>query len=352
MATNMFDDITSANIASYWETQNQLQEPYIGETLFPETKQSGRTVTWYKGRSTAPTALNPSAFDTKTINRGRNGFEEIKTDAKYFKEGKYIDEALRQQLIEVANSNNPAKRDMILKNIFDDTSDLLKGASLSREIMRTQILTTGKYHISGNGQDYVEDFGMKADHIVDAEKPWTDNSSNPGDDIEKAINTIANETGQTITRVLMNRKTFNTLLSNNTIKSTILANNANTGAVSLPRTALINYLSEEFGLSIQVYDKSYFDPEQGKIVKFIADGKVIFMPDGELGRTVMTTTPEEADLMASASADVSVVNQGVAIATTMTTDPISVQTRAAQQVTPTFEMIDSVYVVNAFNTPS
>ncbi|USS94001.1 major capsid protein (plasmid) [Fructilactobacillus ixorae] len=347
---DIFSDITTANIASYWTTLTQNEAPFIGETLFPSVKQGSRDVTWYKGETAAASPLKASGYNAQTVDRDRQGFSERVTRTKFFKEGQKIDEQLRQQLLTVQNSPIPAQRDAILQHVFDDTTNLLRGASLIREITRMQVLRTGKFEIKSNGQDYKEDFEMNPSHIKSATKSWKDDGS-PLDDFDNAISTITNDSGITPTRVLLNRNTFNVLVRNEEVKATILANNANTSAAAVPRSVVTGYMASEYGLTFQVYDKTYRDVD-GTMKKFIPDGEVILIPDGDLGKTVFSPTPEETDLMASSNADVSIVDTGVAISNTVLNDPVTKRTKVSQQFTPTFEMIDGVYVLKAFPSNS
>ncbi|MHA3065643.1 major capsid protein [Lacticaseibacillus saniviri] len=346
---NIFDDINSANIAAYWETKAPLESPYFGETLFPNMKQATKDIDYLKGKSRAPKPLAPTAPDTQAIMRDRQGLEKIHVETKAFKEGKYIDEELREQLVRVANSPYQSEREVLLTKIFDEPAELLRGAALVREIMRMQVLQTGKYHIIGNGQIYDEDFEMKAEHITGARTSWLDASADPAADFQAAIDKIGEDEGSSITRVVMNAHTFRALVANNGIKSTLLANNANTAAVSLPRQVLMSYLKDEFGLSVGIYDKGYVD-EKGKLVKFIPDGNVVFLPAETVGATVFSATPEETDLMAKPGIDLSIVDTGVAITTTLKDDPVTTFTKVSQKVTPTFEKVDGVYVLHAFET--
>lgn len=349
MSVNMFEGITASNIAAYWNTLQQNEAPYLGEVLFPNEKQATTQVEWFRGSTSAPKPLAASALDAKAINRGRKGFGKVSTETKFFKESKYVDEHLRQQLAMAQNSPIPSQRDLILNRVFNDSSDLLRGAALSRELMRMQLLLDGKFALAGNGQDFGEDYKAKADHHAQAKnKSWTETGSDPAYDIRTAQETIETAQGVTISRVVMNRVTWQALIGNEQVKSTLLANNANMAAIALPQSAVTGYLSDEFGIKVQVYDKGYVNAE-GAFTYFIPDGKVVFMPETTLGRTVFAPTPEEFDLVASSAADVALTDTGVAVTTTLETDPVTKSTKVSQNVIPTFEQIDSVYVLDAFN---
>ena len=71
------------------------------------------------------------------------------------------------------------------------------------------------------------------------------------------------------------------------------------------------------------------------------------MTNGSLGSTVFGTTPEESDLQSgdTPGAQVEVVDQGIAITTTKTTDPVNVQTKVSMIALPSFERLDDCYML-------
>lgn len=344
MANSIFDSIQAPVIATYWQSLPQTEQPYLGDALFPAARSIGTDLKWLKGATGAPIALRPSAFDVEAIPRARGGFTEVSEKMIYYKESKYIDEERRQELLRVQNAQ-PQYAEVILSRIMDDQTALLRGAALARELVRMQALTTGKASIVGNGQAYTVDYDLPANHIAKSKTPWSDDKSVPYDDIDNAISTIGNDTGVTVTRAVMNRKTYNTLLRNNTVKATLLANNANMGAVQIPRTVLDGYIADQFGLTIGIYDKGYQDAS-GKLVKFIPDGLIVFLPSAPVGNTYFGTTPAEADLMASTAANVAMVDTGVAITTVTKADPVTIETIVSQLVLPSFEQANSVYIMD------
>lgn len=345
----MFDDITSSNIVGYWQTLTEQEAPYLGEVLFPNAQIPTDTIEWYRGKNRAPKPLAPSAFDAQAIPRDRQGYTKQSTQTRLFKESKYVDEQTRQGLARAQNSPIQAERDMILNHVYKDATELLRGAALTREIMRMQLLQTGKIDVSGNGQHIVEDYRMEASHIANAKTSWTDDASDPFYDIEAARDLIASEQGITLSRVILSEKTFRVMVANSKIKATILANNGNTAAAAIPKSVILAYLQDEFGLTFQVYSKKYTDTD-GSLNPFVGDGNIVFMPDNTLGTTSFSQTPEELDLVANPGTDVTLTDTGVAVTTYMRSeDPVTKVTKVSQQVMPTFEMIDGVYVLHSFS---
>jgi hypothetical protein len=342
---NIFDLVNATNIAAYWETIAQQEAPYFGETIFPNVRQVGMTMDWLKGATGAPVALAPSALDTNVVPRGRKGLSKLTQDMAFFKESKYVDEKLRQQLLMLGNSADQTLRDTIIAHIFDDDIELIKGAALRREIIRMEALTTGKAKVTGNGVDMTIDYDMPTENIGASKVAWGDAKGDPFEDFDRITTQIGNKTGATISRVVMNRVTWNTLASNDAIKSTLLASSASKTNVVLPKSVIMTYLEDEYGLSFAIYDKGYLGAD-GKLVKFIPDGKAVFMPAVDLGNTHFGTTPEEADLLSSNAAQVRIVDTGVAVTTTTKTDPVNVETKVSMMSLPSFEQADSVYVLD------
>ena len=78
---------------------------------------------------------------------------------------------------------------------------------------------------------------------------------------------------------------------------------------------------------------------------FVPDNYVAIMPAGNLGTTWRGTTPEQADLMGSGQADVSIVNNGVALTREVTVQPVNVNIFASEIVLPSYERMDEVAVI-------
>ena len=60
----------------------------------------------------------------------------------------------------------------------------------------------------------------------------------------------------------------------------------------------------------------------------------------------MGTTPEESDLMNSLGANVSIVDNGVAVTTSQTVDPVNVETKVSMVSLPSFEQADKIVIVD------
>lgn len=343
---NLVEFFTPEAIASNWNEVASNQIPYLGAGLFPSRKKAGLDLSWLKGSKGLPVSLMPSAFDAKATFRDRIGFEKLETEMPFFREGFKIKERDRQELLRVQESNDPYAQEVI-NRVFDDAQNLIDGANVVPERMIMQLLFTGKIAITANGVDYTYDYGASGswkDHIIDVTTKWeTAESADPFADFKKAKDLVRSKTGTELTRAIMNTNTFNLLAATNAIKNRYLATNGlSLGYLTDDEVKAV--VSGTSRLAIAIYDKQYKD-ESGKTQAFVPDGMVALIPDGSLGSTWYGTTPEEADLMGSGAAEVSIVNTGVAITREVTVNPVNVNTFASEIVLPSWERMDECVVL-------
>lgn len=338
-------------IAAQWNEVASNQIPYLGTGLFPARKKAGLDLSWLKGSKGLPISLMPSAFDAKATFRDRIGVEKVETEMPFFREGFKIKERDRQELMRALDSNDPYAQEVI-NRVFDDANNLIEGANVVPERMIMQLLFPEKGQpgiaITANGVDYTYNFDpngtWKSENYKEVTNKWdTPAPADPFKDFKAAKDAIRAKTGTEITRAIMNTTTFNLLAATDAVKTRYLTTNGmSLGYLTDDEVkAVINGTSR---LTIAIYDKQYKD-EKGVAHAFVPDGYVALIPDGYLGSTWYGTTPEEADLMSSGAAEVSIVNTGVAITREVTVNPVNVNTFASEIVLPSFERMDEVYVL-------
>ena len=176
---------------------------------------------------------------------------------------------------------------------------------------------------------------------------WSDTTnSDPMDDITVALDAVEALTGERPSIMIVSRKTMDYLKQNAKIKSAILAQNTS-ATVFMNDNRVKEVFSSELGINIIVYSKQY-KKEDGSAAKFYPDGFATLIPAGALGSTWYGTTPEERTLMGSGEADVSIVNTGVAVAVSTTNDPVQTKTTVSEIVLPSYERMDSTYVIKCY----
>lgn len=339
---NLFEFLSSSNMVAYWLEKHVNEQPLLGETLFPVKKELSIKMDWIKGANDQPVALKLSAFDAKSIRRDREGIEQYTTKMPFFKESMYVDEEMRQQLNLLMATNNDAMIQQIVARIFDDQVKLIDSALISLERMRMEALTTGTITLSSNGQGYSYDFGIPTDQIQTAKQSW----SNVNADIIGMVSDIKSEMkskGVTITRAIINESVAKNFRTNENIKKAIYVLAG--GAIpSISTERALAYIYQETGVEFFVYDNVYVDEDGAH--KYIPDNTVVFLPEGTMGNTHLGVTPEESDLMASNVADVSIVNNGIAVTNSLEVDPVKVETKVSMVGLPSFERANEVVILD------
>lgn len=346
----IFELVTSENITAFYD--NAIEEingaPYLGEVLFPNDKQLGTTLEYIREQSGLGVELALSNFDAKTTLVDRAGFEEVKHDMPFFKQGTRLDEKLRQKLLNVIMTKSQPQIDMIMKKVFETEVNLIKAARISRERMRMQLLSTGIIKLAGNGVEYTYDFKLPAEHKKQLETQWNNPAADPINDLIKIKLEIEQETGEIMDKIVMNSVTFGLIAKNELVKKQIAASNNN---IVIITDAMVKSAVESLtNLQIIIYDKMYKDNATKKATKFYPDNQFTMLPAGALGRTVFGTTPEEADLMSGATeATVEIIDEGVAVTTSKEEDPVNVFTKVSQVVIPSFEQANNVVIVEVIH---
>jgi hypothetical protein len=354
---NIRDVYTSKAIALVNTEVASNRIAYLGAGLFPAKKKMGLDLKWIKTSKGLPVSLAPSNFDAVSTLRSREGFKLTETEMAFFRESMLVKEADEQEIMRVQDSTDPYAAE-VLSRIFDDANTLVDGANVVPERMIMQLLAPAdgspKISIEANGVTYAYNYDPNSTYktknfaslTADTDK-WSDTTnSDPMDDIATALDAVEAETGERPSIMIVSRKTMDYLKQNAKIKSAILAQNT-TATVFMNDNRVKEVFSNELGIRIIVYSKQY-KKEDGTAEKFYPDGFATLIPDGALGSTWYGTTPEERTLMGSGEADVSIVNTGVAVAVTTTSDPVHTKTTVSEIVLPSYERMDSTYVIKCY----
>lgn len=354
MAFNFADYFTPAAFAAYWENAYSNQLPYLGSAFFDTRKKMGLDLKWIKGAKGLTVPLMNSTFDAKAKFRDHVGFSEEQTEMPFFREGYLIKEKDRQELMRILDSNDPYATE-ILARTYDDVANLIEAARIIPEQMIWSLMAPkdGNAGISiiNNGVDYTYNYdpdgAWKASNyaeITTASDKWSAaETADPIGDIQEIQNKALNRNGTMLGTAIMSNATFNYLLKASSVKGAVLAQNV-AANVFITNQTVRNIMSALLGLNIVVYLKQYKD-SAGATKPFYPDNYVTFVPAGNLGTVWYGTTPEEADLMGSTKAEVSIVNTGVAISRILRAHPVNIETYASEIVLPSFERMDDVYVM-------
>lgn len=351
-------DVYSAKAVALVQTEvASNRKRYIGEGLFPAKKKMGLDLKWIKTSKGLPVSLSPSNFDAVSTLRSREGFKMTETEMAFFRESRIVKETDEQEMLRVQESTDPYVQE-ILSRVFDDANDLVEGARVVPERMIMQLLAPSdgspKISIQADGVTYEYNYDPNNDYktnnfaeLSGKTDKWSDvENSDPLEDVSNGLDSVEAKTGERPSVMIVSRQTMNYLKKNKKIKSAILAQNV-TANIFMDDARVNELFSSELGVNIIVYAKQYKN-EDGVVSKFYPDGFATLIPSGALGNTWYGTTPEERTLMGSKEADVSIVNTGVAVAVTVSNDPVQTKTTVSEIVLPSYERMDSTYVIKCY----
>ena len=348
----IFKLLSAENLGTVWDETVSNRIPYAGELLFGTSKQYDLTLSMFKGSKGLPVALKPSTFDAKATVRPRIGVAKLETEIPFFRESFKLTEKDRRQLV-AFRASAPELFASIIENIYNDSNNLVEGALAVNEQMRWSLLTDMAITISSNEADYDYDFdpdnSWHTNNFVQlaGTSAWSDFvNSDPLADLQTAVDVVANRTGDTITKLYMNKVTFALLRQNQNIKNAITVNNNSFATVSKIKELIMS----ELGVSIELYDKQFQKTQDnGTLIteKFLRDGFVVCLPDGQIGTTVFAYTPEEIDAAAleGKGAEVSVVETGITLTSIIHEHPVTSEIICSELCLPTLEKADAIYVL-------
>lgn len=348
-------DIYSAKAIAIQQTaaaENRI--PYLGEGLFPAKKKMGLDLKWIKTHKGLPVSLAPSNFDAKSTLRSREGITMDETEMAFFRESMLVKEQDEQEILRIQETSDPYVME-VLNHIYDDTNTLVEGARVVPERMRMQLLApvedgSPKIYIEANktlySYNYDKDGSYKTKNYkaLTGTEMWSDaKNSDPLEDVQAAQDAVEERTGNRPSVLLISKKTMGYLRKNEKIKSYILAQNT-TATVMVNDTRVREIFNNELGVEIMVYAKKYKD-EAGVAHQFYPDDMATLLPEGTLGNTWYGVTPEERTLLGSNAANVSIVDTGIAVAVSVTEDPVNTKTTVSEIVLPSYERMDETYVL-------
>ena len=350
---NIRDAYSSKAIAVRHAEVASNKQAYLGKGLFPTKKKTGLDLKWIKTSKGLPVSLMPSAFDTVSTIRSREGFKITETEMAFFKESMLIKENDEQEIMRIQDSTDPFAQE-VLDRIYDDAETLIEGAEVVPERMRMQLLSAEDGHpgisISADGAtynyNYDTDGSYEANNFTElvGTDMWSDTvNSDPITDVMNAQDAVEAATGTRPSILLVSKKTMNWLKQNVKVRDYTLSQNV-TANIIMTDNRVKETFSTELGVTIIVYSKQYKD-ESGMVKKFYPDGMATLIPDGALGNTWYGMTPEERTLLSKPTADVSIVDGGVAVSVTVTEDPVQTKTTVSEICLPSFERMDETYTL-------
>lgn len=350
------DVYSSQAIASLRTSDASNAIPFMGEAWFPNRKLAGIDIKWIRSHQGLGVALAASNPDAQPTLRPRVTASMTKEELPMFRQSRIIKEHDLMELSRIHSTEDPFLRPVI-DSMYDDANDLLEGAEIVAEMMRMQLLSAngGTMGISiGTSDnmihryDYDKDKTWKTKHYVElaGSSTWDKPTAKPLDDVRRGVQYLAN-TGTTAAFILGTSATFDYLLENEQVRNALITASG-TSIAFMDSEAVGDVLQRRLRLAKKSYDKTYIDYD-GNEKKFYPDDYVTIIGNRQLGNTWRGSTPEEMTVNGNfpdAPVDITILPSGIAVAVQTKYDPaFSIITTVSQVVLPSFEGMDSIYVI-------
>lgn len=329
---------TAQNVAGFYNGLELNVDQTLGQRLFPTRKQLGLKLSYIKGASGLPVVLKASAFDTPATLRDRISVETFSEDMPFFKEGMLVKEEDRQQLATIGQTGNQTLINTVTTAIFNDKMTLVQGALARIEAMRMRVLATGLLDVVSNGVAYNYDYNVSDANKGSATVSWGDEGADPIADILAAQEALE-DLGHSADVMILTKPTFAYITN-----ATATQDYIDPDGAKVTRKQVLNYLEEELDLQVEFKNDKFVD-DDGQTKRFFPDGHVTFVPNATLGETVFGTSPAELDLTSGYDLDVEIIETGIAVTAEQLKDPVNTKTWVQMIVLPSFENLDSVYML-------
>lgn len=327
--------------------------PYLGAGLFPNVKKMGIDLKQIRTAKGLPVTLNPSAYDTVSTIRSREGFKVDETEMAFFKESTLVKERDKIELLRVQDANDPYALE-VYKSVFNDFETLYDSADVVAERMRMQLLSSAGGHpsisLKGDGATYEYNYDPNGEYAANnyveltGTSAWTDTTnSDPIADVKRAKKAVKKMWGADPELLIINDNTMDLLIANAKVRQYILSQNV-TAIVNVDETTVSDIFKLLAKVTLVNYDKA-FKNESGVAQDFYPDGFATLVPNGALGNTYYGTTPDEIELLNDAEVDTVVLDDKVTVTVTHTSDPAQTKTTLSEVLLPSFERMFETYTI-------
>lgn len=274
-----------------------------------------------------PDAAMVRAWDTEAPIGKRQGLRRMSGELPPISQKMRLgeEERLRRRALERGDNSG------ITDAIYNDAATLTRAVLSRVEMLRGEVLTTGKCVFNENGVQATVDYGRKAAHNVSAATKWDQAASTIIADLRSWVQTYIDTNGVAPAYALTSTQVISTLLTKQEFRDIA---NQGTGAPGIVTINTIQSILQAFGLPPLVpYDVQV--RVGGALTKVINPKTLTLMPPAEepLGRTVWGTTAEALEL---AEANALAVGDAPGLVSTVhkMDDPVSIWTKAAGIVLP------------------
>lgn len=336
--TNAILNLSDENLDLREYARTKLEEENIGNLLFPNVKTNDLKIEYIVGGNKKPVTAEVYAPDTNTKLSVRSGYSKNILDMLLVKDSKYISE---DDIVKLKNPRTTIEEQDVLHKIFNDVDLTIESVYKRINMMRFEILQTGKLTLNENGVEGIIDYHMPDDHkeTLKTTARWGEDTSDPLANIDLWVDKIVEDTGVVPTRALMDKQTLRLILNSDVVIKNIYGAKTNL----IPSLNNLNdFLIQRDLPTIAVYNEKYRLAD-GTILPLVSPNNVILMPETALGKTNFGLTAEEVELPQVNSLDVR-NNDFITTVIYRRIDPVARITKSVARAIPSFEACNEVFV--------
>ena len=324
---NILQLITKKDLIDF--SQNlSVARNYLGDRLFPDIKTQNLQAEFYRLSDPLqiPKMAKVHGFDTEASIGSRPTFERVAIEKMLIKE-----KINTSEQIELLKQNGVVATSLI-SYVYDDMGRLAESVKTRTEVMKMELLQTGKIKVKENNLDITIDYNVPAGNKK--AYTWSDAAHDVLADIKEMVD-IAKSKGQTVNKVITSTKIANNLAKNTAIQKAVLGT-AGVG-VFMTLTQINVLMQSAFGFTIETNDELYtYETAAGVLTskRYLEDTKFIMvatLANGTAGSGLWGVTPEE---LAQGIYSAKSASQFITIAQWGTPDPVAVWTKASGVFVP------------------
>lgn len=306
----------------------------LGEELFPEVKRQSLEFDMLTNGSKTPVVASVHGFDTES-EIGQREAEKMAIELALIKRKMQLKE---KEIIALESPRNEAEKTYLMKNVYADIDSLVESIKARIEVMRMEVVATGKITLKENNLDASIDFGVPNENKA-TNVNWSLENANPINDMITWKNQLDSVPGRVLTSTTVLAK----ILANKNVVNAIFGKDS-TRIASVGE--LNNYLAQLGLPKIYTYDAKYRKlGENGKYTKhrYFPENAFVMMPAEPLGETIYGPTAEEIRLQRDPSIDIRLVGKILAMMYEEGKDPVSTWEKAVATALPALKCADELF---------
>lgn len=301
-----------------------IKRNYMGDRLFPDIKTQNLQAEFYRLSDPLqiPKMAKVHGFDTEASIGTRPTFEKVMLEKMLIKEK--INQSERVRLLKDTGVDQAS----LVGYVYDDMGRLAESVKTRTEVMKMELIQSGKIKVKENGLDFTVDYAVPAGNKK--AYTWTAADHDILADIQEMVD-IAKNAGQTVTKVITSTKIVGKLRVNQSIQKAINGT-ANGLGIFISLSQINALMNDMFGFVIEVNDERYsYETAAGAITtkRYLEEGKFVMvatLANGTAGAGLWGVTPEESTMgpwTAASSQQYITINQWA------TADPVATWTKAS-----------------------